>query len=385
MKRSVLLIIFFLLLFGGGYWINDPGYILVRFGGFIAEATFWGGIFVAIASFLVLYFFYTLLDSFWRGGSRLIGWAGYLKQKEATELEESAALAALREDWPAAAKYLLKADRLKSLGFLGNLGLAHAAFKAGDFETRNSALSATEAAFPNKSAAISSVSVAWLLEADKSKQAVEILEPLYLKAKISEQQLILLAKAYVREMQFSQVQKIWPALEKQKLLTESGFGQDFGALWAARMINQSKPADAIKVLPKSLKADKQILTQWLDFLVLQNDERALAAAIEAALNHIWDENWIKLFCEVRGPDIEAQFAQAKKWLKLRPKNPYLLFALGGLAASLEQLEVARGYYESALSQTFEENDYRKALYRELGRISHALGDAPRAVQYFLKT
>ena len=44
MRLLIALFVILLTVLGAGYWLNDPGYVLVRLGDIAAETTLWGGV-----------------------------------------------------------------------------------------------------------------------------------------------------------------------------------------------------------------------------------------------------------------------------------------------------------------------------------------------------
>ena len=162
------------------------------------------------------------------------------------------------------------------------------------------------------------------------------------------------------------------------------FDKDFERLWAARLLAEANIADALKMLPKALKSDTAMLTQWVDLLLLERKEDDAVAVIEVALAADWDEQLVLRYGKTHGSDIDAQLVQAKKWLKKNANDVALLMTLGHLAIVKRQVSSAREYFENALAQTAESDPLRSEIYRELGRACHSLGDSQRAIQYLLK-
>ena len=103
---------------------------------------------------------------------------------------------------------------------------------------------------------------------------------------------IVLARAYLSQRRWLDVKTLWPSLERQKLLKKELFDKDFERLWAARLLAEANIADALKMLPKALKSDTAMLTQWVDLLLLERKEDDAVAVIEVALAADWDEQLV---------------------------------------------------------------------------------------------
>lgn len=67
MKLLIVMSIVLLTLVGVAYWINDPGYVLVRIGEFGAEATLWGSLLALLTVLVLLRLLYVTFRAFWRG------------------------------------------------------------------------------------------------------------------------------------------------------------------------------------------------------------------------------------------------------------------------------------------------------------------------------
>jgi len=396
MKLLIVMSIVLLTLVGVAYWINDPGYVLVRIGEFGAEATLWGSLLALLTVLVLLRLLYVTFRAFWRGSSWVIGWSGQRKTKECQELQQSAVLALVRDDWVAAQEYFLRAKRLGKIGFASNLGLARAAYELGNIEVQTSALDAAKLVSeishngaPNDSSRdkgqrIASIAMNWLIDRGEGAQVIDVLEPQYKTGECPNAKLVVLCKAYLHASSATDIKNIWPVLERQKLLKKKFFDKDFEKVWAKRLSAESNTADALKILPKIERANTTILSEWINVLAANGNAGDLVAVIEYALANTWNDEWLQLYGKTHGPDLESQLVYGKKLLKKKPDDVVVLIALGRLATNKRQLTLARDYFEAALGKTQEGDSARAEIYRELGRICNALGDTQRALQYLLK-
>jgi HemY protein len=384
MKLLTVLLVVLLAVLGVGYWFNEPGYVLVRIGDVAAEATVWGSLVALLCVLVVLRLIYLTLRTFLRGSSWLIGWTGQRKANDRLVLAEKAALASARSDWPTAERLLLKAKKLGDIDFASNIGLARAAYELGNKEVQISALASAKVASPANARSISSIALTWLITQGESEEVIETLQPSFLAGECAGDMLVVLTKAYLGQGRWSDVQKLWPLLEKQKLLQKELFDGDFERLWAVRLLAESKPSGAMKVLPKAYKADVTILLPWIDLLLLEKGGDDAAEAIEHVLTTIWHEKIVQRYSKAQRSDVDIQLAQGKKWLKKRPNDVVLLMTLGRLSTTKRKLTLAREHFDSALTQAPKGSSLRKEIYRELGGVCHGLGDSQLALQYLLK-
>lgn len=368
-----------------GFWLSDPGYVLVRLGNFAAETTLWGSLLILTAGALVLRLIYLACRTILWGSSWLLGWTSDRKARGFQAQLEKAALALVQAKWLKAQQHFLKAQKLGDIDLAGNLGLARAAYELGDKEVQISALESAKASSPDSNQSIINLSMIWRIAQGEGAEVIEIIKPIYSAGECSNDMHIVLARAYLSEARRSDLKALWPVLEKQKLLQKVFFEQDFERLWAMRLITEENIADGLKILPKALKSDASILMKWVDLLLLERLLDEAIAVIEVALNAEWDEQLVLLYGTTHGSDIDAQLTQGKKWLKKHPNEFSLLMTLGRLSIVARHMSLGRDYFESALAQAPESDPIRSQIYRELGGVCYGLGDSPRALQYLLKT
>ena len=384
MKLLVALFAFLLAFLGVGYWLGDPGYLLVRLGNFAAETTLWGSLLVLTGVALVLRLIYVGFRAILRGSSWLLSWTGHRKARGFQAQSEKAALALVQAKWLKAQQHFLKAQKLGDIDLAGSLGLARAAYELGHKEVQTNALESAKALSPGNNQSISNLAMTWQIAQGESAEVIEVVEPIYNAGKCSNEMHIVLARAYLSEARRSELKALWPVLENQKLLQKALFDKDFERLWAMRLLAEVNIEDALKILPKAHKSDVSILIEWVDLLLLERSVDEAIAVIEVALNTGWDEQLVLLYGTTHGSDIDAQLSQGKKWLKKRSNEVSLLMTLGRLAIAARHLPLGRDYFESALAQAPEFDPVRSEIYRELGGACYGLGDSQRALQYLLK-
>jgi len=177
---------------------------------------------------------------------------------------------------------------------------------------------------------------------------------------------------------FDAVAELAPSLPKDAAPDMAGVQ---AAIWRARFAKCKASADAAeharkawKAMPKKLRSDEGIVTDYVDAL-------APAAPVEAegvlrrALKKDWREAWIRRYGTVDSNPVK-QLAFAKQWLKSRPDDPVLLLTLGRLAASTGNTEEAKSYLEASL-ESREDAD----TLAELGRLCSSAGQAETANGY----
>jgi len=99
--------------------------------------------------------------------------------------------------------------------------------------------------------------------------------------------------------------------------------------------------------------------------------------LRAALKKDWHRDLVLAYGEVRGADATKQLKQAESWLKTYPEDPALLLTAARLCIQSELWGKARSYLESGLALAPAPEAY--ALY---GKLLAQLGDGERAALAF---
>jgi HemY protein len=99
--------------------------------------------------------------------------------------------------------------------------------------------------------------------------------------------------------------------------------------------------------------------------------------LRAALKKTWHRDLVVAYGDVHGPDGAKQLKQAESWLKTYPEDPALLLTAARLCIQSELWGKARSYLESGLALAPAPEAY--ALY---GKLLAQLGDGERAALAF---
>jgi len=105
---------------------------------------------------------------------------------------------------------------------------------------------------------------------------------------------------------------------------------------------------------------------------------AAAAALEAALDHQWDESLLDEYAAAAGVPARPQLERAEAWLAQHPGSAALLRCLGVLCLRGQLWGKARGYLEDSLRQ--QPGDTRTHL--AAARLYEALDDGATAARHY---
>lgn len=113
-----------------------------------------------------------------------------------------------------------------------------------------------------------------------------------------------------------------------------------------------------------------------EFLTLGACKQAHRALTDV-LNRQWTPELVLLFADCQDENTLERIEQAERWLKERPHDASLLFALGKLCAHQELWGKAQSYLEASLSQTAS-----RATHLELARLFDRIGREADANLHF---
>jgi len=121
-------------------------------------------------------------------------------------------------------------------------------------------------------------------------------------------------------------------------------------------------------LPSAERREPRVAaTAARQFLSLDGCKQA-HRVITDVLNRQWAPELVELFAECLDEDTVQRIELAERWLKDRPHDAALLFALGKLCANQELWGKAQSYLEASLSQTAS-----RATHLELARLFDRMG------------
>ena len=358
--------------------VRDLGYVLVSYDGGTIETSLW----FALACLVLLAALVYLLGFFFRrlarSGVAVSGWFRWRRETRARNRSLTGVMLLAEGRWSDAKQALLEsADRVDTP--LANLfAAARAANELGAYEERDEILARARQSLPQADFVVELVRAELQQVAGQWARSIATLTALRKKSPQHPMVLKRLFDAHEKLGDVESVAELAPSLPK-------GSAPDMAAvqaaIWRARFAKCKTSADAAeharkawKAMPKKLRADEEIVIDYVDAL-----EHAAPAEAEGvlrrALKKDWRETWIRRYGSVDSDPVK-QLAIAKQWLKRRPDDPVLLLTLGRLAASTGNVDEAKSYLEASL----ESREDAETL-AELGRLCLSAGDTKAANNY----
>jgi HemY protein len=357
--------------------LQDRGYVLVDFRGYVIEMSVPGLVLVLTGTYAAV----RLLAALWQAPGRLGRHIARRRAGRSGGRLTQALLSMAEGDWA-------KGERLLTQGLKGTEGpLAHyllaarAAQIQGSRERRDAWLKAAYERMPKAETAILLTRAELQLEGGEPQRALATLRRVERRVPKHPHALAMLIRACAELGEQRQLADLLPKLGRKPRLDaewllrlampalEHGLGgpeltrTKLDGYWSALPLPIRKSADALACRARALER-------------IGHGERA-ERELRAALKRAWREPLIAAYADVRGKDRAKQLRFAEDRLKDRPNDPALLGAAAKLCMEAELWGKARSYLESSLALAPDPGRY--ALY---GRLLDRLGEAERAALAF---
>jgi len=381
--RKLLLLALLALLLGVGVVAlieNHPGYILIAYGHYTVETSFWVGIVLLVLLTLFLYGTVVLLRKLLGGQKSLASWMVQRKTRRASRLTHRGLISFIEGNWEPARRQLLNGADHSEVPLLNYLIAARASFQLGEHDRMREYLGAAEQSDSEAGIAVELTQAELKLLGKQYEQAVATLERARRNAGKHPHVLKLLSTAYLGLEDWDALLKLLPELHKYHVLPEdelllierqvyTHLLQASVAEDAAASGGQSHLHQRWQAMPNKLRQDKSLLQLYVGLLIREGDHSGADKIIQRALKQDWDSDLARLYGYVELDNPGRQLAQAEAWLVEHPRDPQLLLCLGRLACRHQLWGKARDFFEASYKQR-----RSPEVCAELGRLLAALGE-----------
>lgn len=381
--RKLLLLGLLALLLGVGVVAlieNHPGYVLIAYGHYTVETSFWVGIVLLVLLTLALYATVALLRKLLGGQKSFAGWLGQRKVQRASRLTHRGLINFIEGNWEPARRQLLRGADHSEVPLLNYLIAARASFQLGEHDRMREYLGAAEQSDSEAGIAVELTQAELKLRGKQYEQAVATLERARRNAGKHPHVLKLLSTAYLGLEDWEALLKLLPELRKYHVLPEAELLQLERQVYTC-LLQASVAEDAAasgkpshlhqrwQAMPNDLRQDKALLQLYVGLLIREGDHAGADKLIQRALKQGWDSDLARLYGYVELDNTGRQLAQAESWLAEHPRDPQLLLCLGRLSCRHQLWGKARDFFEASYKQR-----RSPEVCAELGRLLAALGD-----------
>jgi HemY protein len=280
-------------------------------------------------------------------------------------------------DWPKARRLLVDSASRVTSPLINYLNAARAAHEMGDAEGRDELLRQAHESTPGARFAVGLTQAQLQMSAQQWEQCLATVLHLKTEAPRHPQVLKMLGSCYQQLEDWQALIELLPSMRKNKVLETKALAELQLRAWSGALAAPDADLpDAWKRVPKELKRDGGLVASYARVLTARGDASEAESVLRATLEQIWDGDLVQLYGETVSNDVARQLVVAEGWLKKRPSDAGLLLSLGRICLMNHQWDKAREYLEASLRlrRTSE-------VYRELGRLCSALGDAERGSEY----
>ena len=354
--------------------VQDPGYVLVRYGGNDYSATLVGATIVVFLGLFGLWLAWKVLSL------PFVAFRRHRKKQARARLTDGL-LAAEQGQWLRAEKSLTQAAQREDVATIARLAAARAARERGDFGLARQHADAIATVQP----ATHAIALADLAMAqNRPAEALTALDAPAAQP-LPPRGVLLRAQALAALGRAGDAYGLLGALRQQQALGSERLAE-LEAQWAEAGLREATDANVLadrwEALPKPLKNDARTVAAYAERAAALRWDDAAASSIESALDAQWDESLAALYGRLPVPQdrtrLDARRAHAERWLQARPASPALLVTLARIASTQGQWPQAEGYLHRALAQGAGSD-----AWEELGHGYAAIGDEARARQSYV--
>jgi len=375
-----LLLFLIALMFGGllgALVIRDPGYVLLAYDDMAVETSLWFAVLLLIVAYFAIRALVFLALRLGRGPVRVRSWSQSRRVRSAREQTVKGLVLMAEGDWSAARNRLEGAAPRVSAPLVNYLNAARAAHSLGDMAGRDELLRKARESTPGARLAVGLTQAELQHSAGQWDRCLATLLQVQSFSPQHSQVLRLLADCYLHLQDWSALLELMPALKKRKVFNADQLQDLEGQIWSSRLQPDVDDIKAVwKQMPKDLRSQETLVSRYALLLSERGDTTEAEEVVREALNHLWDDELVRLYGTLRSENAQRQLSVAEGWLKKQPEDPVLLLTLGRIAMMNRLWEKAREYFEASLRlrSTAE-------IHGELGRLCAALGDVDRGSQH----
>lgn len=345
--------------------LQDPGYVLVRYGGRDYSTTLFGALLIGLVAWFALWLAWKVLSL------PVVVFRRHREKQGRARLAEGL-LAAEQGHWARAEKALLHAARSDDVAPIARLAAGRVARDRGDLAQARRHVDALATQHP----ATHAIAVAELARAEgRYADALAALDAPAAQP-LPPRGLVLRAETLAALGRAGEAYGLLGALRQQQALPPARLSA-LEAQWAEASLREATDANVLAdrwdSLPKPLRHDAAIVAAYAGRAAALRWDEAAAHSIEAALDAKWDEALAALYGRLPIGRAEARRAHAERWLADHPASPALLATLARLAMAQGRWPQAEAYLHRALAQ-----GAGAEAWEELGHGFAGAGDDARA-------
>ncbi|MCG6656545.1 tetratricopeptide repeat protein [Halomonas campisalis] len=385
MRKLLLIVVLGLALgaFFGQLMVSVPGYWLVRVGETSYQTSFWFGLVLLLAAFLVLHFALRVLMRLNRPVSRLKVWNSRTRHRNAMKRTVRGLVALAEGRWKHAEKSLVKSADDSGTPLVNYLSAALAAHYQGRYDQADTLLKKAHLSTDGADIAVGLMQAQLMLDRQQYEEALAALTRLDRQLPNHPQVLKQLKQAYLSVSDWDGLRRLMPRLAARQLISPEERHQLERRAYQALLSKEARdPSNVERVrslwadMPDALRSDVELVVLYAEALVRGNEEGIAERLLRHSLKEHWDSRLVLRY-GLLNVDPARQLVHAEKWLQERPNDPDLLLTLGRLALRNAYWGKAQEYFEASQRQR-----PSGVVCAELARLFANLGEHNKSQLYY---
>ncbi len=366
----------FLGAFAAHFLLQDRGYVLVNFLGYVIEMSVPTLLLVLAVAYLGI----RAIVALWKAPRRLGAAVAERRVRRAGEKLTKGLIHIAEGDWSKGERLLAQGLRATDSPLINYLMAARAAQLQGSDGRRDDWLKLAYEEMPEAETAVLLTQAELQLEHTEFERALATLSRIQEAHPNHPVALALLARIYQALEDWDRLIELLPQLGDARLDAQELEDLSASALEVYSARHGMTYGDLERVwgqLPGGLRKAPRLIA--LHALALSSLGRGNEAEkeIRGALKRIWDEDLVLAYGRIQGDESEKQLRRAEDWLKTHAEDGALLLTAARLCMALELWGKARSYLESSLAMSPRTDAY--ALY---GRLLNQFGEEGNAALAF---
>ncbi len=382
--RRLLLIAALVVVIGGTLaWQiqQDGGYLLIAYRDYTIDMSLWVAALVLIAAI----FLWRGLKSVWRWiKDPRKGLFGGYSRRDRGRMQTAQGMMQFSEGrWDQAGKTLKKSIKRSDTPLINCLTAATAAYEAGNFSEARDLLVRADGLAPGSHLAIELLRAKMYLRENRNQEAVAILERLNSSQPDHREVFRLLLQVYRKTGNWSQLEKLLPAMRRIKPLLELEMAELEIEVYSHLFTDAANAGDAAEILrlweemPPVVRRSRRVVESYVNSLHLAGESPRAEKLLRKILSSEWDSGLVRLYGIVESEDASRQLMKAESWLANHGDDANLLLTLGRLCQRNRLWGKARDYLQASLDRQQEPE-----VYAELARLMAQLGEKEKSAFYY---
>lgn len=362
---------------------TEPGYLLIAYGGYTVETSFWVGIVLIATVVLALYALMRFLSRLIASPGSVLDWASERRLRQSARLTSRGLINFLEGNWSRARRQLLRGARYGESPLLNYLLAARASYRLEEPEAMRGYLEQAADTDVDARAAVEFTQAEMQIQASDFDSALKTLERARQHPGRHPYVLQLLYRAYDGLGDEEALLGLLPELRRYHVRPAAEIDALEARVHSALLKQAAEAGDSAplrarwKQFPAWLREEPAAQLSYLEALLACDETALVEKTVVRRLRKDWDPALVHLYGRIPREGASKQLNLARGWLKQHPDDAELLLCLGRLSMQEREWQKAREYLERSHRLRPSEE-----TCLELGRLLTAVGEHAAAAAAF---